>query len=84
MDWNLDHKLSALTLDNYSTNDSMVNLILNNLSSNTVWIDGKLMHARCCAHILNLIVKDSLVIIFGTIEKVHDSVAFWSATPKKN
>ncbi|WCJ29533.1 hypothetical protein M5689_011160 [Euphorbia peplus] len=50
MDWNLDTKLSTLTLDNCSTNDSMVN---------------------------------GLEVIGEAIEKIHDSVSFWSATPKR-
>ena len=38
---------------------------------------------RCCAHILNLIVKDRLEIVKDGIEKIRDSVAFWIATPKR-
>lgn len=34
----------------------------------------------CCAHILNLIVKDGLDIIGYAIEKVLDVVAFWTNT----
>jgi len=37
----------------------------------------------CCAHILNLIVKDRLEIVKDGIEKIRDSVAFWIATPKR-
>jgi len=46
-------------------------------------LDGRFLHMRCCAHILNLIVKDGLDVISDAIEKVHDVVAFWIATPKK-
>lgn len=84
MDWNIDQNLSTLTLDNCSTNDSLVNLLLNKLYSNTLWMDGTFLHMRCCDHILNLIVKDGLEVIFEAIEKVRESVAFWSATPKRN
>ena len=38
---------------------------------------------RCCAHILNLIVKDGLEVIEGGIEKILESVLYWSATPKR-
>ena len=38
---------------------------------------------RCCAHILNLIVKDGLDVIGDAIEKVREAVAFQTATPKR-
>ncbi|KAF1864622.1 hypothetical protein Lal_00039253 [Lupinus albus] len=38
---------------------------------------------RCCAHILNLVVKDGLSIFSSTIERVTDIVSFWTATPKR-
>ena len=41
------------------------------------------MHMRCAAHILNLIVKDGLEVIKNSIAKIRESVAFWTATPKR-
>jgi hypothetical protein len=38
---------------------------------------------RCCAHILNLIVKDGLEPLKNTIENIRESVAYWTATPKR-
>jgi hypothetical protein len=38
----------------------------------------------CAAHILNLIVKDGLGVTESRIERVRDSVAFWSAAPKRH
>ncbi|KAF1878085.1 hypothetical protein Lal_00022743 [Lupinus albus] len=38
---------------------------------------------RCCAHILNLVVKYGLSIISSAIERVRDNVSFWTATPKR-
>jgi hypothetical protein len=46
-------------------------------------LEGSLLHMRCAAHILNLIVKDGLDVIQPAIKKIHDSVAFWTATPKR-
>ncbi|KAL8478241.1 hypothetical protein ACS0TY_030221 [Phlomoides rotata] len=83
MDWNLDHKLSTLTLDNCSTNDALINDILRKLDKKAFWLDGSLLHMRCCAHILNLIVRDGLDVIGNGIGRIRSSVAFWVATPKR-
>ena len=50
---------------------------------NTLLRDGSLLHMRCCAQILNLIVKDGLEVVKDGIEKIRDSVAYWTATPKR-
>jgi hypothetical protein len=47
-------------------------------------LKGKLIHMRCVAHILNLIVKDGMSVMEKGIDKVRDSVAYWSATPKRH
>lgn len=38
----------------------------------------------CCAHILNLIVKDGMTIVDKIIEKFHESISFLTATPKRH
>ncbi|KAK7360573.1 hypothetical protein VNO77_02579 [Canavalia gladiata] len=83
MDWNIDAKLSTITLDNCSTNDSMIAKIKEKLRPSVLLKDGSLLHMRCCAHILNLIVKDGLDVVKDGIERIWDSVAFWIATPKR-
>ena len=47
-------------------------------------LKGKLIHMRCAAHILNLIVKDGMSVMEKGIDKVRDSVTYWSATPKRH
>ncbi|CAL5344289.1 unnamed protein product [Camellia sinensis] len=83
MDWDLDRKVSAITVDNCSTNDAMINILLDKLDSSSLLLGGTLFHMRCCAHILNLIVKDGLDVIRVGVEKIRDSVAYWTATPKR-
>ena len=83
MDWNLDRNLSTLTVDNCTTNDAMIERVLEKILSRKLILGGQIFHMRCCAHILNLIIKDGLCIISDAIEKIRESVHFWIATPKR-
>ena len=83
LDWNIDNKLSTLTVDNCSTNDVIIDKLLGTLSSSSLMLKGKILHMRCCAHIINIIVQDGFSIIKGAIENVRDSVAFWIGSPKR-
>ncbi|KAH7673872.1 Tam3-transposase (Ac family) protein [Dioscorea alata] len=57
-------------------------LVKNKLEENHLTLSGCFLHIRCCAHILNIIVKYGLDVIKNGIEKIRDSVLYWSATPK--
>ena len=81
--WNVDSRLSAITVDNCSTNDSMIGKIKAKLSVDCLLNDGSLLHMRCAAHILNLIVRIGLDVIKHAIDNVRDSVVFWTASPKR-
>ncbi|KAL0349413.1 UNVERIFIED_CONTAM: hypothetical protein Sangu_1169100 [Sesamum angustifolium] len=83
MDWNIDRKVSIITVDNCTTNDAMINHLLQKLPTKDMLLDGKVLHMRCCAHILNLIVKDGLDIIGSSIERIRDSVIYWTASPSR-
>ena len=84
VEYHLEKKISTITLDNLTTNDKEVEDLLDKLDSSSLMLGGKLLHMRCCAHILNLIVKDGLDVLGDGIERVRDSVGFWSATPKRH
>ena len=84
VEYHLERKISTITLDNCTTNDKAVEDLLDKLDSSSLMLGGKLLHMRCCAHILNLIVKDGLVVFGDGIERGRDSVGYWSATPKRH
>ncbi|CAN0830952.1 Zinc finger BED domain-containing protein RICESLEEPER 2 [Linum grandiflorum] len=83
LDWNIDSKLSTITLDNCTTNDSLIKLVKQKLVLVNLIKDGELIHMRCSAHILNLIVRDGLDVIKEAIENIRDSVVFWTCTPRR-
>ncbi|KAL0310242.1 UNVERIFIED_CONTAM: putative AC transposase [Sesamum calycinum] len=41
MDWNIDHKVSTITVDNCTTNDAMINHLLQKLPTKDMPLDGK-------------------------------------------
>ncbi|GAB2287410.1 hypothetical protein Dimus_039825 [Dionaea muscipula] len=81
--WNIDRKLATLTVDNCSSNDAMIPLLLEKLDPDSLLCGGRLFHMRCAAHILNLIVKDGLEVIKEAISLIRESVVYWTATPKR-
>ncbi|KAJ9547236.1 hypothetical protein OSB04_019779 [Centaurea solstitialis] len=66
-------RIMSITLDNASNNDSMVDGLKFDLD---LMSNGDYFHARCCAHILNLIVQDGLKEIDGAVFKVRECVAY--------
>ncbi|KAF1868144.1 hypothetical protein Lal_00018660 [Lupinus albus] len=68
MEWNVDKKISTITLDNFSTNDAIIPRIKDSCDCEI-----------CCG-----MIKDELEVVKDDIEKIQDSVAYWNATPKRN
>ncbi|KAK9756358.1 hypothetical protein RND81_01G091200 [Saponaria officinalis] len=79
----LESKISSVVVDNCTTNDAMIKILLKNFEKKCLMLKGSFLHLRCSAHILNLIVKDGLDVIESGIVKVRDCVSFWMSTPKR-
>ncbi|KAL5559950.1 hypothetical protein UlMin_036161 [Ulmus minor] len=63
MDWNVDRKLSTLTVDNCTTNDAAILIMKDKLFSSGLMLSGGFFHMHCATHILNLIMKDGMSIL---------------------
>ena len=70
LEWNIDRKLSTVTMDNCSTNDAVIKIILDKLQRGVLIMRGSMLHMCCAAHVLNLIVQDGLDVIGSCIEKI--------------
>ncbi|KAG8654255.1 hypothetical protein MANES_05G115701v8 [Manihot esculenta] len=75
VEWGIEDKVWTISVDNVSYNDVAVRMLKYNPAyNNSLALHGKLFHVRCCAHILNLLVQDSLSEIVDIIKNVHESV----------
>ncbi|KAL6838606.1 hypothetical protein ACP4OV_031563 [Aristida adscensionis] len=76
-DWNLEHKVFSITLDNATVNDCFVNDLKENLVGKHLLLrKGKLLHRRCAAHVLNLIVQEGFKFLSGAVSNIRDSVKY--------
>ena len=82
--YNLENKDSFVVMDNCTTNDSMMHILLEKFETSSLMLGGKYLNMWCSAHILNLIVKDGLDVIGNEIERIRDCIVFWDATPKRH
>ena len=79
----MNRRILVVTLNNCSTNNTMVDRLLGLIPIDSILIGGYFFHIKCVAHILNLIVKEGMKVIEEWIKKIKDSVAYWISTPNK-
>ncbi|XP_076935981.1 zinc finger BED domain-containing protein RICESLEEPER 2-like [Bidens hawaiensis] len=76
-EWEIERKVFSISVDNASYNDKAVSTLKTNFSRvKKLPCGGRLFHVRCCAHILNLLVKDGLSRIENVIENVREAVKY--------
>lgn len=82
MEWNLDEKLMTVTVDNCTSNDRALELLVGKIGKSKLPLEGTMLHMRCCAHILNLIVKDGLDTMKSATHNLRESVGYLTASAK--
>jgi len=70
-DWGIDKKVMCLTVDNASSNDVCIDMLKCQLR---LLCDGDYFHIHCCAHVLNLIVKEGLKDMDKAVYKIRECV----------
>ena len=77
VDWGIEKSIFSITLDNASANFIMQERLKENMKlSNSLICGGEYFHVRCCAHILNLIVKEGLSVADDAVKKIRESVRY--------
>ncbi|XP_075503957.1 zinc finger BED domain-containing protein RICESLEEPER 2-like [Primulina tabacum] len=83
LDWGLD-KVFTITVDNASSNDTTVKEMSNQLSKwGSNLMDGKHLHVRCVAHIINLIVQDGLKEVGDSVRRVRQAIRYIRQSPAR-
>lgn len=84
IEWDLKRVLTC-TVDNASANDLAIQYLQRRVN---FWkgsvLDGKYMHMRCAAHILNLVVKDGLKDVHLSIIRIRSAVRFVRSSPARS
>ncbi|KAK9065040.1 hypothetical protein SSX86_016423 [Deinandra increscens subsp. villosa] len=70
-DWDINHVLT-ITTDNASSNDSAMSFLKGTLHN--LILEGRYLHVRCIAHVINLIVKDGLSSRNKSIERIRNTI----------
>ena len=67
--WGIE-KVFIVSVDNASSNDGEIRYLTTMLRGPHAFSDCKYLHLRCCAHIINLVVRDGLEENFSSITKI--------------
>ncbi|XP_052119311.1 zinc finger BED domain-containing protein RICESLEEPER 2 [Arachis duranensis] len=81
--WNLN-RVFSVTVDNASSNDVAIKYLKQRLNSwNSIILNGEFIHMRCCAHIINLIVKEGLKEIDESVLRIRSAVKYVRYSPSR-
>lgn len=82
-EWGL-RNVSTITVDNATSNDVAVKYLEQKVRNmNGLLMDGFGFHMRCCAHVLNLIVRDGLQVANTSISSVRNAIRFVRSSPHR-
>ena len=83
-EWGIDG-IFALTVDNASLNLTTIKFLERVTKDwNGTILENEFMHMRCCAYILNLIVREGLKEIDASIAKVLEAMRYVKSSPNRN
>ena len=82
-EWGL-RRVFSLTVDNASSNDGAIAYLKKKMKNRKgLVMNGEMMHVRCCAHILNLVVNEGLKDIHSSISAIRNAVRYVRSSPAR-
>ncbi|KAI0524894.1 hypothetical protein KFK09_004284 [Dendrobium nobile] len=82
IEWGLDKRVSTFTVN--GANAAPIELLKDQLNSyKGLLCEGAFFHLDCCAHVIDLIVREGLKEIEYAIKKVRESIKYVKASPTR-
>ncbi|KAG5539807.1 hypothetical protein RHGRI_020130 [Rhododendron griersonianum] len=83
VEWGID-KFLTITIDNAKSNDGIIDFLKKKTKKrDTTILDHDYLHVRCCAHILNLVVREGLKDVDVSIARVRNIVRYVRSSPQR-
>ncbi|KAL4272778.1 hypothetical protein GQ457_13G009750 [Hibiscus cannabinus] len=82
LQWEIEDKISCLTVDNASSNDVAVGYLKASFHDKLI-LEGSYIHMRCACHVPNLIVKDGLHMVKDAITRIRSVVRYVRSSPSR-
>ena len=83
-EWGIDG-IFTLTVDNASSNLTTIKFLQRVTKDwNGSVLGNEYMHMRCCAHIINLIVREGLKEIDASVAKVREAMRYVKSSPNRS
>ncbi|KAG1347008.1 zinc finger BED domain-containing protein RICESLEEPER 1 [Cocos nucifera] len=84
-EWNIDKKLGSIVLDNCSTSDIVTRELLKSLRPKGFLLsNGDLFCVHSCAHVLNLMVQESMELACELTNRVRNSVQYVKSSQERS
>ncbi|GKC00986.1 zinc finger BED domain-containing protein RICESLEEPER 2-like protein, partial [Tanacetum coccineum] len=82
--WGIESNVFTITVDNATANDVAVAYLKSKFANwETTVLEGKWLHVRCTAHVMNLIVQDGLSHIGKSVDCVRAAVKYVRQSPQR-
>jgi len=83
LEWGID-RIFTVTVENASSNDKLIEYLKGVCKDwNGVVLKNRFLHVRCCAHIVNLVVKSGLEDHNDSVERIRTTVKFVRSSPSR-
>ncbi|KAL4364101.1 hypothetical protein GQ457_04G022620 [Hibiscus cannabinus] len=82
LQWEIEDKISCLTVDNASSNDVAVGYLKASFHDKLI-LEGSYIHMRFACHVLNLIVKDGLHMVKDAITRIRSAIRYVRSSPSR-